>query len=133
MLLRLAILLCLTVLAIIVAVALQRRRSEPPSSPSYRAVSEIDRSEFAHPEEPTLVVMFGSTTCDTCPIVWETIESIGAPAERVDVQTDPKRHQRYRIDGVPTTVIADRAGVVARTFFGPLSKAQIEEALRQMN
>jgi thioredoxin-like negative regulator of GroEL len=133
MLLRLAILLCLTVLAIIVAVALQRRRSEPPSSPSYRAVSEIDRSEFAHPEEPILVVMFGSTTCDTCPIVWETIESIGAPAERVDVQADPKRHQRYRIDGVPTTVIADSAGVVARTFFGPLSKAQIEEALRQMN
>ncbi len=131
MVLRLTILLGLTIVAVIVAVVMQRRRTEPPSSPSYRAISEIDRSEFAHPGEPVLIVMFGSLTCNTCPTVWETIESIGVPAERVDVQDDPERHRRYRIDGVPTTVIANSSGVVAKTFFGPLSKNQLQEALSQ--
>jgi hypothetical protein len=129
MLLRLTLLLALTVVAIIVALVLQKRRTEPPSSPSYRAISEIDRSDFAHPEEPILIVMFGSLTCNTCPTVWETVESTGVPAERVDVQDDPKRHRRYRIDGVPTTVIASSSGVVTRTFFGPVSSVELQAAI----
>lgn len=131
MLLRLSILLALTLLAVIVAVVLQRRRSEPPSSPSYRSIPEIDREEFAHSQEPVLVVMFGSATCHTCPIVWETIQSMEVPSDRVDVQTDPKRHQRYRIDGVPTTVVANGVGVVTKTFFGPVRRDQLEDAIAQ--
>jgi thioredoxin-like negative regulator of GroEL len=119
----------LTIVAVIVALILQRRRTEPPSSPSYRSIAEIDRAEFSHPEAPILVVMFSSTTCHTCPIVWETIESIDVSAERVDVQSDPARHKRYRIDGVPTTVVADSSGVVGKTFFGPVSKDQLAEAV----
>lgn len=123
--LRIGILVVLTVLALVVAVLLQRRRPEPPSSPSYRAIAEIDRSEFAHREAPVLVAMFGSETCHTCPRVWEVIESIDRPGvaiERIDVQSDPSRHRRYRIDGVPTTVIADADGIVRRTFFGPVDR-----------
>ncbi|MGI9609824.1 MAG: TlpA family protein disulfide reductase, partial [Acidimicrobiia bacterium] len=115
--------------AVAVAVILQRRRPEPPSSPSYRTIAEIDRSEFAHPGAPVLLVMFGSTTCHTCPTVWDTIESLDVPSERVDVQTDPKRHQRYRIDGVPTTIVAGADGVVSRTFFGPVSRQDLESAV----
>ncbi|NNE95767.1 MAG: thioredoxin family protein [Acidimicrobiales bacterium] len=129
MLLRIGLLVALTVVAVLVALILQRRRPEPPSSPSYRSIAEIDRSEFAHPDEPLLVVMFGSTTCRTCPLVWDVIESLDVPAERVDVEDDPQRHQRYRIDGVPTTVVVERTGVVRTTFFGPLSRAQLEETL----
>ena len=127
MLLRLGILVILTFIAVAVALALQRRRTEPPSSPSYRSISEIDRSDFDHPEAPLLVVMFGSNTCNTCPVVWETISDLGVPAERVDVQDDPRRHKRYRIDGVPTTIIANAAGVVAKTWFGPVTKEQLQE------
>jgi len=126
---RLILLAVLTVAAIGVAALLQRRRTEPPSSPSYRSITEIDRSEFAHPEAPTLVVMFGSSTCATCPTVWSTIESLDVPSERVDVQDDPIRHKRYRIDGVPTTIVANRAGIVGRTFFGPVSAQDLQSAL----
>jgi thioredoxin-like negative regulator of GroEL len=126
---RLAILVGLTLIAVVVAMVLQRRRREPPSSPSYRALAEIDRTEFAHTAEPVVIVMFGSTTCHTCPAVWETIQSLDVPSERVDVQSDPKRHQRYRIDGVPTTVVANAAGVVSKTFFGPVSPDELESAV----
>ncbi len=126
---RLVILAALTIAAIAVAYLLQRRRPEPPSSPSYRSISEIDRSEFAHPDASILIVMFGSTTCNTCPVVWETIESLGVPAERVDVQDDPVRHKRYRIDGVPTTIVVNAAGIVGRTFFGPLTAEDLRAEL----
>lgn len=126
---RLVILAALTIAAIAVAYLLQRRRPEPPSSPSYRSISEIDRSEFAHPDANILIVMFGSTTCNTCPVVWETIESLGVPAERVDVQDDPVRHKRYRIDGVPTTIVVNAAGIVGRTFFGPLTAEDLRAEL----
>lgn len=127
MVLRLGILVALTVVAVVVALVLQRRRTEPPSSPSYRSITEIDRAEFAHADAPLLVVMFGSATCNTCPVVWETISELGVPAERVDVQDDPKRHKRYRIDGVPTTIVANAAGIVAKTWFGPVTKEQLQE------
>jgi thioredoxin-like negative regulator of GroEL len=48
---------------------------------------------------------------------------------RVDVQTEPELHRRYRIDGVPTTVVADADGVVLQAFFGPLSPGQLTETL----
>ena len=72
--------------------------------------------------------MFGSTTCNTCPQVWETISKIDQfdiARERIDVQTDPGRHKRYRIDGVPTTIIANRDGTVRKTMFGPISFAEL--------
>jgi hypothetical protein len=45
------------------------------------------------------------------------------------VQEDPRRHQRYRIDGVPTTVVANADGTVRRTMFGPITREELEELL----
>ncbi len=130
--LRLGLLVALSVLAAGVALLLQRRRSEPPSSPSYRAIAEVDRNEFAGPGSPLLVAMFGSTSCNTCPQVWEVIAKVRRPdvvTERIDVQTDPGRHKRYRIDGVPTTIVANADGTVRRTMFGPITLAELEAQL----
>ncbi len=72
--------------------------------------------------------MFGSTTCNTCPQVWETISKIDQSdiaRERIDVQTDPERHKRYRIDGVPTTIVANLDGTVRKTMFGPITFAEL--------
>lgn len=126
--LRIGVLVVLTVVAVVVALVLQRRRPDPPSSPSYRAIAEIDRSDFAHRDVPLLIVMFGSATCHTCPQVWAMIETIdhpGVASERVDVQTDPGRHRRYRVDGVPTTIVANADGTVRETFFGPLDRTTL--------
>lgn len=131
-LLRLGLLAGLSLLAIGAAYLLQRRRSDPPSSPSYRAIAEVDRSEFVQPEARLLVAMFGSTTCNTCPQVWETISKIDQSdiaRERIDVQTDAERHKRYRIDGVPTTIVANHDGTVRKTMFGPITFAELDALL----
>ena len=132
---RLIALVLLTAVAVGVAFVLQRRRPDPPSAPSYRAPSQLDRDDFLAAPGRLLVALFSSTTCDTCPQAWATIESVIAPvaeaviAQRLDVQQEPDLHKRYRIDGVPTTVVADVEGVVLQAFFGPVTPEQLTEAL----
>lgn len=129
---RLAILIVLAVAAIGLALVLQRRRPEPPSAPSYRAPSQLDRNDFAGPNELPLVVVFASTTCNSCPVVWKEVERSKTDAfviERVNVQDDPKRHERYKIDGVPTTLVVGADGAVSAVFFGPLKDGALSEAI----
>lgn len=129
---RLLLLVVLVLIAIVIAALLQRRRPEPPSAPSYRAPSQIDRSEFAGTIGTPLVVVFGSATCNTCPVVWDEVrghERTGLDVERIDVQDDPTRHRRYRIDGVPTTLVVDGDGVVRASFFGPLAEGALQTAI----
>lgn len=139
---RLVTLAVLTVVAIGIALLLQRRRPDRPSAPSYRAPVQLDPADFtgarSGSSDQPLVVLFGSTTCDSCPVTWATIERVidggGHPASavtvvRIDVQDDPDLHRRYRIDGVPTTIVADAEGVVLEVFFGPLTAGQLTDAL----
>jgi hypothetical protein len=133
---RLVVLAGLTLAAVGVALALQRRRPDPPSAPSYRAPAQLDRDDFTGRPGRWLIVLFGSTTCDTCPVTWATVQAVLASSptaaldsRRVDVQADSELHRRYRIDGVPTTVIADPDGIVTEAFFGPMTAEQLEEAL----
>ena len=134
---RLIALVVLTALAVGVALVLQRRRPDPPSAPSYRAPAQLDRADFAATAGRWLVVLFGSTTCDTCPVAWASVEAMTRSAvaadaldiQRIDVQSDPTLHKRYRIDGVPTTVVADTEGVVVEAFFGPVTPDRFAAAL----
>jgi hypothetical protein len=130
--LRLVLLVVLTLMAVGVAVVLQRRRPEAPSAPSYRAPTQLDRADFSEPETPILVVVFSSRTCDSCAGVWELVGSLDRPdtvVERIDVEADAERHKRYRIDGVPTTLVVDPRGVVQHSFFGPIPAEEFRLAL----
>lgn len=132
MLIRLLVLVVLALIAVAVAVVLQRRRPDPPTAPSYRAPTQLDRNDFAEPDKPYLAVVFASTTCNSCPEVWATIEALSRPflaVQRVDVQDRSELHKRYRIDGVPTTVFADASGVVITAFFGPLEADSLRDVL----
>lgn len=132
---RLVALVLLTAVAVGIALLLQRRRPDPPSAPSYRAPTQLDRDDFSSPDVGVLVALFASTTCETCPRAWAAIEAVTADLlnrvtiQRLDVQHESELHRRYRIDGVPTTVIADREGVVVQAFFGPVTDSQLEDAL----
>ncbi len=128
---RFVLLVILTIVAVAVAAWLQRRRPEPPSAPSYRAPRQIDRDDFG-PTTKILLAVFASTTCDSCAGVWAKVQALAdadVGVERRDVQTDPTLHQRYRIDGVPTTVVVDEEGVVHRAFFGPIADGELEEII----
>ncbi len=129
---RLVLLVVLVVVAFGLAWLLQRRRPEPPSAPSYRAPSQLDRSEFAGGVGTPLVVVFSSATCNSCPAVWDAVvrsQRAGVTTERIDVQDDPTRHERYRIDGVPTTLVVDGDGVVLTSFFGPFDEGAFKDAV----
>ncbi len=133
---RLLALVVLTAIAVAIAVLLQRRRPDPPSAPSYRAPAQLDRADFAEPSVPTLIALFASTTCNTCPTAWEAVTAAaaetdrgGVVVQRIDVQGDPRLHERYRIDGVPTTLVADAEGVVTQAFFGPITADEVAAAL----
>ncbi len=129
---RLVILAVLTVLAVGVAFLLQRRRPDPPSAPSYRAPRQLDRDDFVEPDKPVLVVVFASETCETCPGVWATaapLESETIAVQQATVQSDPGLHKRYRIDGVPTTIVAAADGAVVKAFFGPLTAEDLDDAV----
>jgi len=134
---RLIVLIILTLVAVGVAFVLQRRRPDPPSAPSYRAPTQLDRDDFADTAGRLLIVLFSSATCDSCPGAWAVIEAITArlvpvvAAERYDVQDAPELHGRYRIDGVPTTLVVDAEGVVVQAFFGPLTAEQLADALTE--
>ncbi|MEM8922220.1 MAG: thioredoxin family protein [Actinomycetota bacterium] len=132
---RLIVLLVLTAAAVGVALLMQRRRPDPPSAPSYRAPSQLDRDDFDGPGVPLLIAVFASTTCDTCPRAWDVVQAVAARfgdsmvTQRIDVQDNPDLHKRYRIDGVPTTVLAGPDGVVGEAFFGPMTDEQLLGAL----
>lgn len=129
---RFVILIVLALVAVGIAMLLQRRRPEPPSAPSYRAPAQLDRNDFAGPLSLPIVVVFASSTCNSCPAVWEEVERMKTDSfviERVTVQDDPKRHERYKIDGVPTTLVADADGVVTANFFGPLAEGALSTAI----
>lgn len=135
---RLVVLVVLTAVAIGVALLLQRRRPDPPSAPSYRAPTQVDRADFAGSADQPLVAVFTSATCSSCAVALETATKVAADergkAARVTVQElevtrDAKLHSRYRIDGVPTTIIVDAEGVVHKTFFGPTDPSDLETVL----
>ncbi len=132
---RLVVLIVLAVVAVAVALILQRRRPDPPSAPSYRAPAQLDRDDFERPDAPALILVFASTSCNTCPVVWDEIEPLssrGTAVQRIDVESQGDLHKRYKIDGVPTTLIANRDGVVAKAFFGPLADGELQETLVEL-
>ncbi|MGH1492947.1 MAG: thioredoxin domain-containing protein [Acidimicrobiales bacterium] len=132
MLIRLIVLVLLAGAAVGIAMLLQRRRPDPPTAPSYRAPTQLDRDDFSEPDKSFLAVVFASTTCNSCPEVWATIEALGTTfvaVQRVNVQDQAELHKRYRIDGVPTTLFADASGVVIKAFFGPLDADSLRDVL----
>lgn len=132
---RLVILVVLSAAAAALALVLQRRRPEPPTAPSYRAPTQLDRNDFSRPETPILVVSFTSRTCHSCAATWQAVtEGVGdrhqVVAQNVELQEDPDGlHERYKIDGVPTTVIAGAEGIIHASFFGEMSAEAISDAL----
>ncbi len=54
------------VLAVIVAVVLDRRKPEAPTQARWAVPAQLDRADFARPDAPWLVAVFTSATCDSC-------------------------------------------------------------------
>jgi hypothetical protein len=126
---RVIIALVLGAVAAAVAAVVQRRTRDAPTQPrSWSVPAQLDRRDFVRPGAPWLVVLFSSETCDACSDVRGKVEQLESPVVAVQeavAVADRSLHDRYHIDAVPTTVVADAAGVVRASFIGPVTAADL--------
>lgn len=104
---------------------LRRRRPEAPTQPRRWPVpQQLDRQDFVRPETPWLVVVFSSSACDSCASVLEkarVVEAADVAYQEVSYQRDKALHDRYGVEVVPIVLVADRDGVVAKSFVGEVT------------
>jgi hypothetical protein len=124
----------LAVLAVTVAMVVRRRRhpDAPTQGPSWTAPDQLDRADFARPEAAWLVVVFSSATCTSCASMVDKARALASEAvavEEVEAATRADLHQRYGIEAVPITVVADQGGVVQASFIGPATATDLWAAV----
>lgn len=133
---RVLLVVALAVVAVAVAALVQRRRPDPPTAAmrEYSAPSQLDRDDFDHPDRPWLVVVFSSASCGTCAAVGEAARPLASDevsVQLVEVGEHAELHERYRVEAVPITVIADSRGVVVRSFMGPVGATHLWAAVAE--
>jgi len=131
---RLVLVVGAVLVAGLVAMILDRR-TDPPASNTHNVPRLLDRADFAKPDVPWLVAVFTSATCNTCAGVLERarhLESEDVAVQELEVTSAKAIHDRYRIDAVPTLVIADMSGTVQQAFLGPVTAAELWSALAEL-
>lgn len=133
---RLLVLIAVAAVAAVVAAVVRRQTTVAvPARDGYHVPAQIHRADFARPEADWLVLVFSSATCSTCPGVWDKarqLESAAVAVQDVEVSARKDLHDRYGIDGVPTTVVADAAGVVRASFLGPVTATDLWAAVAEL-
>jgi hypothetical protein len=122
-------------IATLAAVAAKQRKPAPPTQRTSATPDQLDRADFANPSAPWLVALFTSETCHTCAAVVPKVELLASSQVAVEVisyQSDKARHDRYHVESVPMTVIADAQGVVGKTFIGPVSATDLWAAMAEL-
>ena len=132
---RLLIALALAGVALAAAAVIQRRqRPDAPVRTGYAVPAQVDRADFPRPEAPWLVVVFTSATCNTCAGVWERaqpLESDMVAVAEIELTAARSLHERYAIEAVPITVVADRMGIVRASFLGPVTATDLWAAVAE--
>jgi len=127
-------LVIVAVVAVVALVARRRRTPDAPTQRTYRAPEQLDRNDFARPDAPWLVAVFSSASCDACRSVLDKAQVLDcSDVAVVDVEygADRSLHDRYTIEAVPTTVVADPAGVVVASFLGPMTATDLWAAVAE--
>lgn len=134
---RLLLVAVIAAAAVLVAVLLQRRqRPSAPIAAGYNVPGRVDRKDFDQPETPWLVVVFTAATCVTCADVLAKAQHLEAgdtvAVQEVEASARRDLHERYRINGVPTTVVVDAAGVVGASFLGPVTATDLWASVAEL-
>ena len=127
---QLWIALGVVVVAVAAAIIARRRRviAAPTQPRGYAAPVQLDRADFAGHDEPWMVVVFSSASCDSCrEMVAKAAVLASAQVGVVEVEHGAagELHRRYAIEAVPIVAVADAAGVVHRSWIGPVSATDL--------
>ena len=126
------------IVGVVVVVALlanlwqRRRRVDAPTQGASEIPSQIDRSDFVRPEASWIVLAFTSATCQTCSDIERKVrvlETNSVAIQILEYTAQRELHERYKIDAVPTVLMADANGVVQANFLGPVSATDLWAAL----
>ncbi len=117
----------------LIAYVLRRRQPEAPSQPRLWPVPvQLDRRDFIRPDAAWLVAVFSSETCDGCARVIEkarVVEAAEVAYQEISYQHDKALHERYGVEAVPMVLVADRDGVVAKSFVGEVTAIDLWGAI----
>jgi hypothetical protein len=129
-----ALVLAGAVLAV-AALVQSRRRPDAPVRTGYAVPQQLDRGDFDRAGAPWLVAVFTSATCDSCAGVWDRARHLDCEdvaVQELEVAARKDLHDRYRIEAVPTTVVADAAGVVRQSWVGPVTATDLWAAVAEL-
>ena len=133
---RLAVAAVLVAIAVVVAIVLERRRAQAPTQPRrWEVPAQLDRADFAGGDRPWLIAVFTSATCDSCAKVVpkvRVLESDVVAVVDVAYQDHKDLHERYNVDVVPMTLVADDAGVVRASFIGEPTATDLWAAVAEV-
>lgn len=128
----------IAIVAVIVAAVVRQRRPDAPTQPARHVPTQLDRRDFVRSdgvETPWLVAVFSASNCAVCAQVHAKAQVLASSDVTVlDIEFGEQRdlHQRYQIDSVPLTLIADADGVVQAHFLGPMSATDLWAAVARV-
>jgi hypothetical protein len=133
---RLVIAAALVAVVLLVAFIVQRRRRPaPPPRSAYPVPRQLDRNDFRRADAPWLVAFFWSLTCDSCGGLEQKVAALESPAVAtcaLEAIADREVHERYEIAAIPMILVADRDGVVQRSFVGAVSATDLWAAVAEV-
>lgn len=133
---RLVIAAILIAVAVAVAFLLERRKAQAPTQPRrWDVPAQLDRADFPGADKPWLVVVFTSNGCESCGKVVPKVSVLDSPSvEVVAVAYQDRKdlHERYDVDVVPMTLVADGDGVVRASFIGEPTATDLWAAVAEV-
>ena len=129
------------IVGVVVVVALlanlwqRKRQVDAPTQGASEVPSQIDRSDFVRPDASWIVLAFTSATCQTCSDIERKVrvlETNSVAIQILEYTAQRELHERYKIDAVPTVLMADANGVVQANFLGPVSATDLWAALARV-
>ena len=132
---RIVIAIVLVVAVGAVAWSMRRKPSDPPTRDVFPVPKQLDRADFPRPGTPWLVVLFSSATCESCHGLDAKLGPLASDDVSVcdvDFEQQADLHRRYDLAAIPTTVVADRDGVVRRAFVGAFTATDLWAAVAEL-
>ena len=132
---RAALVIALVVVALVIAAVIRRRQPDAPiGSGDWEIPAQLDRADFIEPGKEWLVAVFTSNTCDSCEKA--TAKAAVLAGDRVAYEVVPWQerkalHERYGVEVVPMILVADREGVVQKSFIGVPSATDLWAAVAE--
>jgi len=129
---RLIVLVVLSCGASLAAILLKKLNYRNFVTSGWSIPGHLSREDFGFLDEPWLVVIFSSESCETCkPVVTKGMKlaSLGIAIEEVAAETNKDLHEKYDIDAVPMLLLVDKFGVVRSSHLGSINFDEVKKSI----